>query len=243
MVIAGLVCLPGIACARANAQTLEPGMTGGSAGSPEILGAAKQWLEGAVAGIKPSAGMPLRMEVSVGALHPRRKLAACSQVEPYVPVGTRLWGKSRLGLRCMDPGIRWNVFLPVTVRAFGPAWVIKGNVAPGTTLTESDAMESEVDWAEEISPIISKPGQWIGQVALRPLTTGQPLRQAMVRPAQVFQAGAQVRVIAQGVGFQVTSDAQAVSAGVIGQPARVRMENGRIMSGVVLDTHTVRLEM
>jgi len=216
---------------------------GVAGGSPEILGTAQQWLETAVAGNRPSSGLPLRMEVSLGALDFRLKLAACNQVEPYVPVGTRLWGKSRLGLRCLDPGIKWNVFLPVTVKAFGPAWVVKGNVPAGSALTEADAIESEVDWAEETSPIVSNPGQWVGQVALRPLTTGQPLRQSMIRPAQVFQAGAQVRVIAQGTGFQITSDAQAVSAGVIGQLARVRMENGRIMSGVVLDTHTVKLEM
>ena len=65
----------------------------------------------------------------------------------------------------------------------------------------------------------------------------------MVKPAQVFQAGAQVRVVAQGPGFQISSDAQALSAGVVGQLARVKMENGRIMSGLVLDTRTVRLEM
>ena len=231
--------------ARAQVAVQPVALPGGGSvsASPEILGAAQQWLEAAVAGNRPTNGLPLRMEVSVGALDSRLKLAACNQVEPYVPVGTRLWGKSRLGLRCLDPGIRWNVFLPVTVKAFGPAWVIKGNVPAGAALTEADLMESEVDWAEETSPIISNPGQWVGQVALRSLTTGQPLRQAMIRPAQVFQAGAQVRVIAQGSGFQITSDAQAVSAGVIGQLARVRMDNGRIMSGIVLDTRTVKLEM
>ncbi len=235
-----------IGAVRAQVAAQPQILSGGSgvnALREDVLVTAQQWLQTAVTGHLPSKGMPLRMEVSVGALDPRLKLAACNQVEPYVPVGTRLWGKSRLGLRCLDPGIKWNVFLPVTIKAFGPAWVVKGNVPAGGALTESDAIESEVDWAEEASPIVSNPGHWVGQIALRPLTTGQPLRQAMIRPAQVFQAGAQVRVIAQGTGFQITSDGQAVSAGVIGQPARVRMENGRIMSGVVLDTRTVKLEM
>jgi flagella basal body P-ring formation protein FlgA len=65
----------------------------------------------------------------------------------------------------------------------------------------------------------------------------------MVKPAQVFQAGAQVRVVAQGPGFQVSSDAQALSAGVVGQIARVRMENGRVSSGIVLDMRTVKIEL
>jgi len=222
--------------------TVQAQAQGGSP-SQEFVGAAQQWLDMAVVGNRPAGGSSLRMEVSVGALDPRLKLAPCNQVEPYVPVGTRLWGKTRLGLRCLDPGIKWNVFLPVTVKAFGPAWVIKGNVSPGAVLTEADAMEAEVDWAEEASPVVSNPAQWVGQVAMRSLSTGQAVRQSMVRPAQVFQAGAQVRVIAQGTGFQITSDGQALSAGVIGQPARVRMDNGRIMSGVVLDTRTVKLEL
>jgi flagella basal body P-ring formation protein FlgA len=65
----------------------------------------------------------------------------------------------------------------------------------------------------------------------------------MVRPAQVFQAGAQVRVVAQGAGFQITSDGQALSAGVVGQAARVRMDGGRVMTGVVLDGRTVQLDI
>jgi flagella basal body P-ring formation protein FlgA len=65
----------------------------------------------------------------------------------------------------------------------------------------------------------------------------------MVRPAQVFQAGTQVRVIARGTGFEVSSDAQALSGGFVGQVARVRMENGRIASGVVLDARTVKIEL
>ena len=108
---------------------------------------------------------------------------------------------------------------------------------------EADAIESEVDWAEENSPIVASPAQWVGQVAARALTTGQPLRLGMIKPAQVFQAGAQVRVIAQGAGFQITSDGQALSAGVVGQPARVRMDNGRVMMGVVLDSRTVKLDI
>lgn len=212
-------------------------------GKPEFIDATQRWLDNAVVGLRPAGANPLRMEVAVGELDSRLRLAPCAKVEPYIPVGTRLWGKTRLGLRCLEGSAKWNVFLPVTIKAYGSAWVIKGNVAPGAVLTEADAMEAEVDWADETSPIVSSPSQWVGQVASRALTTGQALRQAMIRPAQVFQAGAQVRVVAQGAGFQVTSDGQALSAGVVGQPARVRMDNGRVMSGVVLDTRTVKLEI
>jgi flagella basal body P-ring formation protein FlgA len=213
------------------------------AGAPDMTELTQQWLDNAMADMKGQNPMPLRMQVVVGALDSRLRLAACAKVEPYLPPGTRLWGKTRLGLRCLDGPSRWNVFLPVTVKAFGNAWVIKGGVAPGAPVTENDVTEAEVDWAEEPNAVMADPSQWLGQVATRLLTTGQVLRQGTVRPAQVFQAGSQVKVVAQGAGFQIVSDGQAVSTGVVGQLARVRMDNGRILSGVVLDARTVKMEM
>ncbi|RYF69522.1 MAG: flagellar basal body P-ring formation protein FlgA [Comamonadaceae bacterium] len=224
----------------AQAQDMPP--LGADVG-PEFVAATQHWLDSAVQRSQASQSTPLRMEVSLGALDSRLRLAPCARVEPYVPVGARLWGRSRLGLRCVDGQARWNVFLPVTVKAWGPAWVLRDNVLAGAVLSADDAVQDEADWAAEASPVVAEPAQWVGQVAARSLGAGQPLRQSMVRPAQVFGAGTAVRVVAQGPGFEVASGAQAITAGVVGQPVRVRMENGRIATGVVQDATTVRLAM
>jgi len=209
---------------------------------PDVNRSTRQWLDDAVAKAQ-IPGLPLRLEVEVGQLDDRLRLAPCSRVEPYLPTGLRLWGRTRIGLRCLEGQVRWNVFLPVTVKAWGPAWVLKAGAQPGTVLNLDDAMEAEVDWASEPSPVLADATQWVGQQASRLLIPGQALRQSMVRPTQAFAAGTQVRVVAEGAGFQVTSDGQAMGAGVIGQNVRVRMDNGRIMSGVVLDKNTVRIEI
>nr|WP_315245453.1 flagellar basal body P-ring formation chaperone FlgA [uncultured Albidiferax sp.] len=209
----------------------------------DMVGTSQRWLESAMVQAAPVNGMALRMEVAVGALDPRLQLAPCAKVEPYMPPGTRLWGKSRLGLRCLAGATRWNVFIPVTVKAMGQAWVAKTNVMAGSVLTANDAMEAEVDWADDASPVVANAEQWIGQVAARSWVAGQTVRQAMVKPAQVFQAGTQIRVLAQGVGFQVMSDGQAITAGVVGQAAKVRLDSGRVMSGVVQDARTIVVEM
>ena len=230
--------------APAHAQQLVPqAPSQGAEVAPEFVTATQQWLDEAVARAQSASASALRMEVSIGSLDSRLRLAPCTHVEPYIPVGMRLWGRTRLGLRCTDGGGRWNVFLPVTVKAFGPAWVLRDNVVAGTVLTAADAVEAEADWAAEASPVVADPVQWVGQTASRSLVAGQPLRQSMVKPAQVFAAGAQVRVVAQGPGFEVTSDAQAMTPGVVGQPVRLRLENGRIATGVVQDLRTVRLSM
>ena len=239
--LTALVCSLGLGIS-ATAQTQPSAPVGGL--SAEWMAAAPGWVEQAAAAAQSTqqAG-PLRLETVLGEADSRLRLAPCARVEPFVPPGTRLWGKTRLGLRCAEGVSRWSIFLPLTVKAFGPAWVVRGELAAGTVLNVGDAMQAEVDWAQEPSPILATPAQWLGQVAVRTLGTGQALRQALLRPAQVFQAGSQVRVLAQGAGFQIVADGLALSAGVIVQSARVRMDNGRVMSGLVSDHKTVQLDL
>lgn len=214
-----------------------------SAQATEAQELAHAWALDAVKTTHSNAAGNLRMEVAVGALDARLKLAPCGNMEAYLPVGSKLWGKTRVSVRCVDGMSRWNVSLPVTVSAWGKAWVVRNQLPVGTVLTENDVIEAEVNWAEESSPVLQEPAAWLGYMVSRPLTTGQTLRANMVRPAQVFQAGSQVKVVAQGPGFQIASDGQALTPGIIGQVARVRMDSGRVASGIVLDIRTVKIEL
>ena len=180
-----------------------------------------------------SNGSPLRMEVQMGQLDSRLRLAACARVEPYLPAGSRLWGRTRLGLRCVQGSVPWNVFLPITVRAYGQAWVAQGNIPAGKTLSAEDAVPAEVDWAEDSAPVFANAQDFIGMVAVRQLTSGQALRQSMVRPPSLFSAGSPVQVMVNGGGFSVSSSGKAMAAAGEGQQVRVRMDNGRLVTGTV----------
>lgn len=210
---------------------------------PDYAAMALKWARTAAAASQPDPTQPLRLELSVGALDSRLKLAPCGNVEPYLPPGARLWGHGRVGLRCVDGMARWNVSVPVTVKAYGNAWVVRSQVMAGNPLARTDVVLAEVDWAQDSNPVLLDASLWLGQTATRNLSTGQVLRAGLVRATQVFQAGTQVRVVAEGPGFQVSGDAQALSAGVVGQTARVRMDNGRVANGTVLDARTVKIEI
>lgn len=208
----------------------------GAASDLSVL--SQRWLDNALRN-NPAGKMPLRMEVTVGTLDPRLNLAPCARVEPYLPAGSTLWGRTRIGLRCVEGPVPWNVYLPVTVKAMGLAWVLNGNVASGAVLRAEDASQAEVDWAADPSSVLANPDLWVGKIASRPLQGGQALRQSMVRAPYIFQAGAQVRVVARGVGYSVTSTGQALSAGAVGQTVRIRVDNGRIINGTVNEDGTV----
>ena len=160
---AAVLAVTALAVLPAQAQT-----------TPDLGQLTQSWIDAALQQTPQST--PLRMEVDVGALDERLRLAPCARVEPYLPAGARLWGRSRLGLRCLEGPTRWNVFLPLTIKAYGPAWVLTSNVAMGAELTEADATQAEVDWAAEPASVVADPSMWVGQVASRQLIAGQTLR-------------------------------------------------------------------
>jgi flagella basal body P-ring formation protein FlgA len=235
LLLAGLLML-------AKAQAAEP--LASASDSSHLEQVARDFLQPSVASAtSEGAEVPLRAEVVVGALDSRLRLAPCARVEPHLPNGTRLWGRARVGLRCVEGPTRWNVYLPVTVKAWGPAWVIKRPVSAGEILTQEDAEMAEVDWAEQSASVLANPSLWVGQEAAYTLLPGQALRQHMVRATEAFSAGSQVRVTQTGPGFEVVVTGKALSRGLIGQNTRVRLPSGKIVTGLVRDGQTVEVAL
>ncbi|MEO8081660.1 MAG: flagellar basal body P-ring formation chaperone FlgA [Caldimonas sp.] len=172
-----------------------------------------------------------RVEVVIGQLDPRLHLAPCQRIEPYLPPNARLWGKARIGLRCTEGATAWNVYLPITVKVFGHAFVMPAGGQGGSIVTAADLVEAEVDLAEEHTAAIVDQRQAVGRVLAQAVRPGQTLRQGHLKVRQWFTAGETVKVVAVGAGFSLESEGQALSNGIEGQPARVRTEGGRVVTG------------
>ena len=199
-------------------------------------------LTGAQSASRAMAGAP-RIDVSVGQLDPRLKLAPCQHVEPYVPDGMRMWGRSRIGLRCTQGPTRWNVYLPITVKVYGKALVASSGLQAGAVVTAADLAVADVDLAEDASPPVADPQIAVGRTLTRPLKAGQSLRAAHLKARQWFAAGDTVTVLAQGPGFSVSGEAQALNPGIEGQSVRLRTESGRILTGMPTGDRRVELPL
>jgi flagellar basal body P-ring formation protein FlgA len=162
----------------------------------------------------------VRVDVQVGQLDPRLRLAPCQRVDPYLPPGTRLWGKTRIGLRCSEGPTKWNVFLPITVKVYGKALVATVPLAVGAVIAGADLIQAEVDLAEETSVAMMDANLVVGRTLARAINPGQSLRQAHLKARQWFAAGETVKVVAMGSGFSVAGVGQALTPGREGQPAR-----------------------
>jgi flagella basal body P-ring formation protein FlgA len=144
----------------------------------------------------------------------------------------RLWGKSRIGLRCKDGQTPWNVFLPITVKIYGHALTVPGGAAAGSVLSDADVADAEVDLAEEFTVAITDPKQAVGRTLAQAIRPGQTLRQGQLKVRQLFAAGETVKVVAAGDGFALESEGQALNNGLEGQLARVRTESGKVLTGM-----------
>ena len=199
-------------------------------------------LEGSRPAAQSSVGAP-RIEVVVGQLDARLRLAPCARIEPYLPEGARPWGKSRIGLRCVEGTAKWNVYLPITVKAFAPGWVAVNAVNAGAVLAAGDLAQAEVDLAEDSSAPLVNGDAATGRILARPLKPGQSVRLSHLKARQWFNAGDTVSVLAQGAGFSVAGEAQALTNGIEGQPARVRTDSGRVLSGVPVGEKRLELAL
>ena len=175
-----------------------------------------------------------------GALDARLQLAPCAQVQAFLPAGVSPWGASRVGLRCVQGAVAWQVYLPVTVQVWAPAVVSAVPLPAGARLETSQLALAEVDWAAGGKPHL-RPDDLADRVLTRPVAAGQALRASDLKTRQWFSPGDVVRIVAHGPGFAVTGEGQAMAAGVEGQTVRVRTESGRVVLGVAAGPRRVEL--
>ena len=172
----------------------------------------------------------VRVEVKVGKLDPRLKLAPCQHIDTYLPPGLPVWGATRMGLRCTQGAKLWNVSIPIQVSVYAQATVLKTALTAGTVLDGSQLAQAEVDIAAAPGVAVSDPMLAVGRTLGRSVAAGATLRQSDLKARQFFAAGETVRVTALGAGWQVVTEGQAVGAGIEGQTVHVRTESGRMLT-------------
>jgi len=185
----------------------------------------------------------VRFEVTLGQLDPRLKLAPCDKVQAYMPQGMRMWGKTRVGLRCEQGPVRWNVFWPVSVKVWGQALVAVVPLRPGTPVAAADLRLAEVDLAAHASPAVMRSNEVVGRSVVRPIEPGQSLRQEDIRARRWFAAGDPVRLVVKGSGFSVASEGTAITPGDEGQCAKIRVDGGRVVCGEPVAQRQVEISL
>lgn len=180
-----------------------------------------------------------RFEVqSLGRVESAASLAPCLRAEPFMPGGTRLWGRTSVGVRCVD-GAHWSVLVPAQVAVWGRAAVTTTALPAGAVLTAQDVQDQEIELTREPAGVARNAQALVGKAATRALPSGVAVRPDMVRTPQAVQAGDPVRLRIVGQGFAIAASGQAMGAAAAGQPVRVRTDMGKILNGVAREGRIV----
>ncbi|CAB3962006.1 flagellar basal body P-ring biosynthesis protein FlgA [Burkholderia cenocepacia] len=187
------------------------------------------------------AGLPGKTTTTVTTAFPRG-LAACTTLEPFMPTGARLWGRTTVGVRCA--GERpWTVYLQAKVTVQATYYVAARQIAPGEPLSAADLVARDGDLTVLPLAVITDPAQAIGATALARISAGLPLRQDLLKSAASVSAGQTVRVVAAGPGFTISAEGSALANAAPGQSVRVRMAAGQIVTAIVKDAGTVEIPL
>lgn len=176
-------------------------------------------------------GLPGDVTVTVGQLAPGTQLPPCERLEAFTPPGSKLWGKTHLGVRCLAPQA-WSILLSAQISVNGYYVATARPLAAGTLLQGDDLVVQKGDLASLPNGVVTTTSQAIGKTTRNPLAAGQPLRQDQLQAPLVIRQGQTVMVNSRGPGFSVSSEGKAINNAAVGQVVQIRMPSGQIVSGL-----------
>lgn len=178
-----------------------------------------------------TAGLPGKVIIRIdtptsGALPP------CEALDPFLPSGTRLWGRLSVGVRC-NANQPWTRYVPVYIAVVSTYYVAARPINAGQVLTLADSAVREGDLTTLPGSVIVDPAQLNGVIASNQIASGAPLRRELLRSITLVQQGQTVKVLTQGAGFIVSAEGKAMTHAAAGAIVQVKLQGGQLLSGVV----------
>ncbi len=177
-----------------------------------------------------AAGLPGEISIEVGQLDRNNQLPPCASLQPFLPPATRAWGQISVGVRCDSPVV-WTVYLPARVSAVTDYLVAARPIRPGQIIGPEDLRLERGDLAAQPAGALTDMSRAIGHHARFAVGAGNTLRADMLRLPPAVQQGQTVKVIGSGAGFHVSNQGRALNRAGEGESVRVRLPNGRVVTG------------
>ncbi len=189
-----------------------------------------------------TATLSRQVIVNVDNIDKHLNLPRCPELEPFMPSGSRLWGRTSIGVRCNNQSTSWTIYVQAEVNIMANVLHVARPVSTGQVLTHEDITPQNVNLTQMPDGILTDTAQVIGKVATTNLTAGQLLRSQMLRAPYAILRGQKVSLVIQGRGFSVSSEGQALADATEGQIVQVRNKSGRIISGIARINSIVEIQ-
>lgn len=189
---------------------------------------------------RQNAGAPFRTVVEVAADEPGP--AACAGRLRVVDVARTRWlGPMSIALTCDQPA--WRTSVMVRVRGLAQVVQASRSLPAGLRLTADDLRLVEVDLATEPAGLAAELDQVVGRELTRPLRENTSLALNALRAATVIKTGDRVTVRVFGRSFQASAEGLAQQAGAVGDTIRVKLADGKQISGSVTGAGQVDVKL
>lgn len=171
--------------------------------------------------------MPGKVSIQVANIDPRTILPVCHALEAFMPNGSKMIGKTSIGVRCNEkPG--WSVFVQATIKVSAGLLVANRPLSQGLVLSADDFTVQSGELGQP--GILTAPEHAIGKTLKFAIGAGQVLRLDMLRPDFVIKQGQTVRLYARASNFMVGSEGQAMNDAIAGQAVRIKSASGQMIS-------------
>ena len=176
-------------------------------------------------------GLPGKVSFRISPLNARTQLTPCDAFEPFIPSGSKLWGKSTIGVRCLGPS-NWTIYTQVQISVTGNYLVAARSMAAGQVVGATDIVTRSGDLSTLPSSILTDQAQAIGKTVKLGFANGQPLRSDQLIAPWAIQQGQNVKTVYEGDGFNVSGEGKALNNAIEGQVVQVRTSSGQTISGI-----------
>jgi flagella basal body P-ring formation protein FlgA len=185
-----------------------------------------------------TAALPGKTNFQVDDIDSRLVLTACEKLEAFLPTGSQLLGKVSVGVRCAEKH-GWSIFVPVQIKVSLNLLVSAQQLSAGHVLQEEDISTQTIEVSQTGG--LTNPKQALGKVLRYSISSGQVLREDMLRaPFSVVQ-GQTVQLVVNGGRFTVRNSGVALNNASEGQFVKVRNQTGGVVGGLAQASGVVEI--
>jgi len=176
-----------------------------------------------------------KVVVSVQAVDPRLKLAACSSPVKVLDDGGGL-KSGRMVLRVGCPDLTaWSVYVPVLVRYEVSVYRFRRNMVAGESLGLQDLVQEWVPGHSQPMQAVTNPDSLLGMALIRGVSAGSLAASSMFRIRPVVEQGQRVTIRATGEGLQISMEGIALGSGITGDLVQVKnLSSGKALEGRIV---------
>jgi flagella basal body P-ring formation protein FlgA len=185
---------------------------------------------------------PGSVQVNVGALDQRLRLAACATpLKAALPTGATFRARMTVAVHCAGP-TTWTVYVPVNIETQTSVLVLRHAAARGARLTADDVEVQTRTISGAGDDYLTEVAELSGRTLKRSLGAGAAVTADSMVADSLIKRGQQVTLLAAAGGMEVRARGVAMNdAPAAGRVKAQNLSSGRIVEGVVETSDVIRI--